>query len=246
MSVLLGLGAFIGVLVLAPVDTPSRRVSRPSLPRLDQTINAVRTALMEDREIASVNIAQNAVHHHPRAADAWMWLAITADRTRDPMTAMKAAERLIELVEDPAWAAGRQTTSFTAVSDRLYRLGWGYRLIGDRAGSEARFAEAADALESEAGVRGGVFLEYNLACYRALAGEPDRAADHFARAIEAGYGRDNGWWRVDPDLDPIRSHPVFVGAGERLVEPAPARGRPAQQSPTTQTDTPANDPQSTP
>jgi tetratricopeptide (TPR) repeat protein len=223
VSALLGLGAFIAVVVFAPVDTPrGRRSAAPNTPRLDQSIQSIRTALVDGRSIASVNIAQNVVSKHPDEPDAWMWLAIVADRFGDPITAMDAAQRQLELLSDPDRAAREGRSSFTAGSEHAYRVAWGHRVLGDTATARTNFAKAADLLEEESGAGETQFAQYNLACYRAMAGQHDRAADHFARAVEAGYGRDNGWWQTDPDLDPIRAHPVFVAAAERLEERARA------------------------
>lgn len=223
ISALLGLAAFVGVLVLAPVDAPRRRQATPATPGLNQLIGSIRAALAEDRDRAALNLAENAIEQHPDRPDAWMWMGITAELNRDPTTATQAGRLQLELLGNAESLPNPEVSGWTAVSDRLYRLGWGHRLIGEEPEARVFFSRAADALEQE--TRGGPsqFAEYNLACYRALAGQHDRAAAHFARAVELGYARDNGWWRADPDLDPIRGHPVFVAAGNALSERVAAR-----------------------
>lgn len=51
-------------------------------------------------------------------------------------------------------------------------------------------------------------LHYNLACYAALAGEPDRALEHLNRAVE-GNPQARSWAATDTDLDSIRSDPRY-------------------------------------
>jgi hypothetical protein len=51
-------------------------------------------------------------------------------------------------------------------------------------------------------------LHYQLACFRALAGEHDRALEHLAVAV-AGDPRARGWAAEDPDLDAVRDRPGF-------------------------------------
>eukprot|EP00755_Sulcionema_specki_P018018 Sspe_Gene.65814::Locus_38909_Transcript_1_1_Confidence_1.000_Length_1208::g.65814::m.65814 len=47
---------------------------------------------------------------------------------------------------------------------------------------------------------------YNLACALSLLGEGDRALDALEEAVRRGY-HDIGFMRIDPDLEPLRSHP---------------------------------------
>jgi len=222
MSALLGLTAFVGVLVLAPVDTPrQRRSAQSGIMPLNQAIQRIRAALIDGRPIASLNLAQIAADNYPDQPDAWMWLAITADRFGDANTATQAAERQMRLLGGPDQIPGRGAERFTGGSANLYRLAWGHQILGETGTARARFREAADALENESSPNNGRFAQYNLACYRSMAGQFDRAAAHLAAAVDAGYRSDNGWWAVDPDLDPIRSHAVYLDAARRLRERAP-------------------------
>lgn len=216
LSALLGLSAFIGVLVLAPVDIPQRRSARTATPPIGQLIRSLRTALIEDRPLAALNLAEQAVEHHPSQPDAWMWLGIIADLNRDRATAVASGQRQLELLENVHSRARVEVPSYTAGSDQLYRLAWGHLLMGRESEARSRFADAARALEQETEEGSTQFSEYNLACYRAMAGELDRAAEHFEKAVENGYRYDNGWWKIDPDLDPIREHPAFRRAAARV------------------------------
>jgi tetratricopeptide (TPR) repeat protein len=49
---------------------------------------------------------------------------------------------------------------------------------------------------------------YNLACSHSLTGEMDQAASALEQALNLGY-RDFTWLAKDPDLYPLRQHPLF-------------------------------------
>ena len=49
---------------------------------------------------------------------------------------------------------------------------------------------------------------YNLACSHSLNGEFDRAAAALEKALALGY-RDFKWLARDPDLGPLRRHPLY-------------------------------------
>ena len=55
-------------------------------------------------------------------------------------------------------------------------------------------------------------LHYQLACFHALAGRPDRALEHFGVAAR-GNPAVIEWAADDADLDSIRDHPGFPKAG---------------------------------
>ena len=54
-------------------------------------------------------------------------------------------------------------------------------------------------------------LNYQLACYHALAGRPEHALEHLAIAVE-NEPRAAGWASDDSDLDSIRDDPAFPQA----------------------------------
>jgi tetratricopeptide (TPR) repeat protein len=49
---------------------------------------------------------------------------------------------------------------------------------------------------------------YNLACSHSLKGELDEAVLALEQALRLGY-RDFGWLARDPDLSPLRQHPLY-------------------------------------
>ncbi len=75
------------------------------------------------------------------------------------------------------------------------------------AGEYAAVADRAEEL-TESGQRYAVPL-YNLACCESLAGQPDEAVAHLARAIELWDGC-RGLAQEDSDFDPLRGDPGFV------------------------------------
>ncbi|GIW70969.1 MAG: hypothetical protein KatS3mg102_0511 [Planctomycetota bacterium] len=65
---------------------------------------------------------------------------------------------------------------------------------------------------------------YNTACAYSLKGDKERALEHFARALQAGF---EDWEHIaqDTDLDPIRDEPRF----QQIMEDAKARARQAER-----------------
>jgi tetratricopeptide (TPR) repeat protein len=55
-------------------------------------------------------------------------------------------------------------------------------------------------------------LNYQLACYHALADRPQKALEHLAIAVE-NDPRTAGWAQDDEDLESIRADPSFPKAG---------------------------------
>ncbi|MDH3404399.1 MAG: tetratricopeptide repeat-containing serine/threonine-protein kinase [Acidobacteriota bacterium] len=63
---------------------------------------------------------------------------------------------------------------------------------------------------------------YNVACFFAVAGEPDRALDCLERALVGNFGLES-WIEHDPNLDNVRSEPRFQTLLRARVEDAPAK-----------------------
>jgi len=74
---------------------------------------------------------------------------------------------------------------------------------------------------------------YNLACYRALAGEREAAMDALELAAKRRYV-DNGLVNTDPDLDSLRQEPRFItiveGINRRRAQRAADAGMPTPPS----------------
>lgn len=56
---------------------------------------------------------------------------------------------------------------------------------------------------------------YNLACSLALSKRKSDALRELQKAVKLGY-RDIDWMQQDPDLDPLKAHPVFQALLETL------------------------------
>ncbi len=56
---------------------------------------------------------------------------------------------------------------------------------------------------------------YNVACFYAMQGDPDRSLELLAQAVERGWG-DRAWLETDSDLDPLRADPRFIALLEGM------------------------------
>jgi tetratricopeptide (TPR) repeat protein len=113
------------------------------------------------------------------------------------------------------------TVTSRAASHAAYYRGWALRGMGASEQSVEFFTKAMEMYESSLSGREPTQGDaYNLACYAALAGESDRAIALWEQALETGYRDDGSWWRMDPDLDPIRADERFraIAREYRLVE----------------------------
>ena|GEM_PF-2767541 len=208
-SALLAATSFAVVMVVAPVDT-RREFAGGYDARfgLSDQIARMRLALASARDLAAQNIAARTVEAFPDRTEAWLWKVQVEWSTGRLVSAAEAARRLEEMVLAEPVPAGP-----LAQSSRAYRLGWANWVLSRQDAARNYFLDAAALYESGSpGFASEPIRQYNLACYLAMAERPDRAADHFAKAVDAGYGGDGGWWQVDPDLNPIRKHPVYLDA----------------------------------
>lgn len=105
----------------------------------------------------------------------------------------------------------------------------------DRTLDAGRYAEAIELIERYlAEVGRDPTMLYNAACCRARMGDGDGAAKTLLDAIRAGF-RDFDAMEEDPDLDPIREHPIYTAILEArdraAIAPAPApRSEPAPRA----------------
>jgi Flp pilus assembly protein TadD/predicted Ser/Thr protein kinase/TolB-like protein len=75
-----------------------------------------------------------------------------------------------------------------------------YLVLGQRETAFARAQQAAEMAMNSVGA-------YNLACFWALAGDPDAAVRFLREAVELGYREE--WILEDPDLESLRGDPRF-------------------------------------
>jgi hypothetical protein len=215
VSACLGLAAFIGVLTLGRIEgrAPRDRVLGDNSASGVST-QAVRRALIRGHAEGALNIARLASQERPDDPDAAMWRAIMEHRSHSGL-AGTASRRLMELI-------GPDRTDMNPLdrSSLAYHRGWALFTAGRYRESAEAFVLSADLYEQAAQGWDPPLYQYNLACYRAMGGQTDRAAEHFALCVAAGYSDRTGWWKADPDLDPIREHPVFIAAAAKLERPA--------------------------
>lgn len=98
---------------------------------------------------------------------------------------------------------------------------WSLQGLGRRREARAHWAAIADAHDPSIPSTAGspapelgaptATQEYNLACFRALAGQPERAIAHFEQAARLGF-HDPAWAAHDFDLESIRDDPRFQAA----------------------------------
>lgn len=228
-SALLGIGGFVVALSALPVDHAPARAARErvrAVPTLEDAVARIRFALSQGRPERALNIANRATELYPQEPDVWLWKIITSVRLGSPAEAAAAGEQLRTLI-----TANPPPLHLAAQSRREYRLGWAMTGLGDHDTARAHFLLAAEFYQ-----QGGqdtasrpLWL-FNLACYLAMGGQADQAAQAFADAVDAGYSDGDGWWSVDPDLDPIRHHPVFLQGVAAMAERQRAED-PAQNPP---------------
>jgi cytochrome c-type biogenesis protein CcmH/NrfG len=95
-------------------------------------------------------------------------------------------------------------------------LGWAQHHAGDEPAALASWQKAASLhAGAEPSPPDSGYL-YNLACYRALAGDREGALTAWARCVESGWDRP-GMAEWDPDLESIRTDPRFVEAFKKIV-----------------------------
>lgn len=216
LSGLLALTSFGVVIATAPADPPPRVAGDggPRPPSVADMTARLRRALSQGRTEAARNLAARMTQHHPQDPESWLWSAITGHMLGDSAEAQIAGEQLRTMLQDR-----EPPFSQRAQSMREYRMGWALWVQNRREEAADHFALAADLYEpATASENDDAIRSYNLACYRAMAGQIDRAAGCFADAVDAGYPPDGGWWRVDPDLDPIRDEPAFLAAAAEIEQ----------------------------
>lgn len=90
------------------------------------------------------------------------------------------------------------------------------QILGDHYTQRGSFKESlvVDRQLSELQPRNPLVF-YNLACSYSLTGEFVLAVEALDRALSLGY-RDFRWLARDPDLKPLRKHPLFRGLEEKI------------------------------
>ena len=154
---------------------------------------------------------------HKESVEAVYWASYLSSKHGDAGESRRLARRGLEMAQGEIERDPREP--------RWHALeGWFYLLQGDRGGSaeahtksRASFERAASLLDEQAGDMPDANVAYDLACYRAMAGNFDAAIEHLSFAVELGWTRTN-WLLIDPDLDPVRGHVGYADVMVRLDE----------------------------
>lgn len=215
------LGAFFYVLTLEPMN--QREMPRAGaidrVPGRGTLVLHIRNSLANGQLSTADRQSRELLSHHPEDLDAAFYRALTMraiGRDREAHTYWVMLENLTEGLT--GWS-GRYTREQID-----YRRAWALWGMGREEEARALFNTIADRIiEAHGGSPEQItdaFVHYNLACYRAMGGEHDRALRSFARAVEHGYGAgsDSGWWMVDPDLEALHSDDRFWLIGSRIHE----------------------------
>jgi tetratricopeptide (TPR) repeat protein len=230
VSAVLGLGAFVYVVGFAPMDETRnpRAGAMNQVPSRQGLIGNIRRQMGFGQLEAADRLANTLVQHNSEDPSAFYYRGLVDRAMGDSESALVSWTVLNALLDGlESWEA-----RYTRAELDYFRA-WGLFGVGEIEESRAVFGELADGLDEQIegldrGVEGGSSrrrgIEYNLACYRAMAGEFEAAMEHWEQAVLAGYGSDAGWWAVDPDLEPMHGDDRFWAIGMR-IEPGEERGR---------------------
>jgi len=194
---------FVYVLGFAPIDerrSPrAAALSRP--PGVISTTQRMRSLLVSGQSEHAVALGSDLVTHHPESAAARLEYAQALEIDGRTDAAREQWERLLALEDDEnAERSGRRLTLYQQARARVG--------IGQPERARPILLDLASSIERSEQGPGGVNA-YNLACYLALAGEHQRALEQWETALRGGFAEGSAWWRVDPDLDSIRSGARF-------------------------------------
>jgi tetratricopeptide (TPR) repeat protein len=211
ISGVLGLLTFGYVLLAAPID-PERSPRARALtqrPPIGSTIARVREQLVAGLADRAATHAEGLVEAYPGNLAAMLEYAQAlelsgrADAARDVWARM-----LTGMPKQPREDAG---------VDQTYHRARALWALGDTQTARELFLGCAYIEMSKGDSRSA----YNAACYLAMGGAHEDALREWETSIGLHGdamrtpGITDGWWRVDPDLAPLREDPRFWEAAER-------------------------------
>lgn len=229
-AAIVGLVTFAGVLLYGPEPAapPTQRWSGAAdreVPSWVQTQIRALTAQQDDaRAIVELRTELDEFHD---SGWGWMYLAQLAARdSRYANLYEEALDNLVRLEREERLRGSRTLRrAGSAANVRLsdvrfpyqswFQLGWAARGAGDEPEAKARFLKGLEACDRQENP-GTVGYHYNGACFLALAGEVEAAAERLEPLGDFGYSN-TVWLRHDPDLDALHSHPSFDMTVERTA-----------------------------
>lgn len=209
---LLALGTFAYVLLAAPID-PERSPRARALtqrPSLIGSINRVRQHLIARRNERAVDTAHRLSGAYPQSAAARLEYAQTLDLVGASEAAIEEWTALLRLIPGEGEPGSDDLNVMYSRARALHAL-------GETARAQELFLACAHTEMS----RGQGRSAYNAACYLAMGGALGPALDEWSNALGLGDAPTgdpatlDGWWRVDPDLTPLRHWDRFWADASR-------------------------------
>lgn len=170
--------------------------------RLPETIPALEERVRED----------------PARVEAWIRLGDLRAQAGDGEGARGAYQRAVTMIEQ-AIPGLLGASEQPRLAYAWYWLGLSHLGLGEEESARAAFGQASAVQEGvvESSREGGAW--YNLACFRARAGDGEGAIAALERSVRGRRGwSDAAWARRDPDLELIRGDPRFEAALENVRE----------------------------
>jgi tetratricopeptide (TPR) repeat protein len=226
-SATLALGSSFYVLTVEPLD-PQRMVRAGAIgrtPHRELLISSVRASLATGQLADAERHVGELRKHYPEDPSAMYFQAVVAgfmdQNTREQGYWDELADYTRTLKSWP--------NRYTEIELGYYRA-WALTMTGQIEQGRVLFARIASELRewalSNDGLITNPMTHYNLACYLAMSGEPERAMEHWASAVDRGYGLrvadQGGWWMVDPDLESLHDNPEFWQIGARAMSAYPS------------------------
>ncbi len=219
IALVMGTIAFVATLIITPLPSERPLSEEERAERLErQRIQGIiRQYERSDRMGLIVAGDWHVVHARAREVveldptHIWAQLDLlhAIDRTVGPGPELEArAEALLEMLDEPAVRQSRAPWQLHAAR------GWSSWFLGDEMGAREAWLDAADTV----GGPNGANPHYNSASYLSLAGEVDRAIEHWREALEqtgrGGWGVSVDYARADYDNVRLVTHPGFEAAIE--------------------------------
>lgn len=215
-SAALALGAFLYVVTLEPMDEQHnpRAGALDQRPSSEQIVSQIRRSLSNGQLDSARVEALELFGLDPNSVRSAFYCGIVERASGNNSTARGYWRMIINLIE-------RRHDGQVGYAPHLYFYAWAQLEGGDADTGRQLFGQLAD--QYEQGTKDGddrwgglgAMDHYNLACYRTLAGATERAMEHWALAVELGYGRGDvhGWWTADPDLEALHANEEFWRIG---------------------------------
>jgi len=221
VSAALGAGAFVYMVGFSPMDEAQfkRAGAIDQTPTRQGLISTIRRSMAQGQISTADRMSDVLCKHFSDDPSAYYYRALVSQQLGQTQ---RASENWA-MLDDELSGLESWGNRYNARTLDYFR-GWAKHGLGDEAGARVYFTKIADRLEE---ITGGEGMQYNLACYRAMAGDLDAAIEHWAAAVEAGYGSegsDGRWWAVDPDLEPMHEMDRFWEIGS-TIDRIERRGR---------------------